>query len=260
MLVAHRLCLKLRMRSHTRCIIKPLKILRVEEGARLLSHNLDNALVNELSQILRSRLLVFAMSTVMRSDTLTITRFSDRLALESYLPVEILTSICYHSIRTSWLLTLQIHGLSNISVRITPWTLIVRVSSWLEWGCSSANLRRLRLLKILHLSDPSRLSVWNFRWVSRWGLTGHIFFVLILLLFKWDIMTLTRREQQLGSFFSIELFNLALDSSQVIVFGEDLKPQLFAALVQLTIVVIPKLKNAYGWLEQEVLVEILCRF
>ena len=70
--------------------------------------------------------------------------------------------------------------------------------------------------------------------------------MLILLLFKWDIMTLTRREQQLGSVFSIELFNLALDSSQVIVFGEDLKPQLFAALVQLIIVFVPKLKNAYG--------------
>ena len=78
-----------------------MKILRVKKGARLLSHHLDNALVNELSQIMRRRLLVFAMSTVMRSDTLTITRFSDRLALESYLPVEILTSICYHSIRTS---------------------------------------------------------------------------------------------------------------------------------------------------------------
>jgi hypothetical protein len=89
------------MRSHTRCSIKPLKILRVKKGARLLSHHLDNALVNELSQILRIRLLLFAMSTVMRSDALTITRFSDRLALVSYLPVEILTSICYHSIRTS---------------------------------------------------------------------------------------------------------------------------------------------------------------
>ena len=70
-------------------------------------------------------------------------------------------------------------------------------------------------------------------------------------------MTLERREQQIGSIFSIEILHLALDDSEVVVFREDLKPQLFTLAL---LIVVLKLKNAYRLDDQEILVEILCRF
>ena len=70
-------------------------------------------------------------------------------------------------------------------------------------------------------------------------------------------MTLERIKQQIGSIFSVEIFHLALDNSQVVVFRENLKPQLFALAL---LIVVLKLKNAYRLDDQEILVEILCRF
>ena len=64
-LVANRLSLV--MRTHTRTMIIPLKILRIIESISLLSHKLLNALINELSQIRRFKLLLFAKSIDMRS-------------------------------------------------------------------------------------------------------------------------------------------------------------------------------------------------
>ncbi len=102
-------------------MIKPWNILRIKEGAWLLSHNLHYALVNQLSQIRRCRLLLlFALSIVMRSDPLAMVRLADRLATEGNFPMEILASICFHSVRTSRLLAFHIHGLRDFSVRMTP--------------------------------------------------------------------------------------------------------------------------------------------
>lgn len=70
-------------------------------------------------------------------------------------------------------------------------------------------------------------------------------------------MTLERREQKIGSIFSIEILHLALDNSKVVVFRVNLKPQLFALAL---LIVVLKLKNAYGLDYQDILVEILCRF
>ena len=70
-------------------------------------------------------------------------------------------------------------------------------------------------------------------------------------------MTLERREQQIGSIFSVEILHLALDNSEVVVFRENLKPQLFALAL---LIVVLNLKNAYGLDDQDILVEILCRF
>ncbi len=69
-------------------------------------------------------------------------------------------------------------------------------------------------------------------------------------------MTLERIKQQIGSIFSVEILHLALDNSEVVVFRENLKPQLFA----LALFVVLKLKNAYRLDDQDILVEILCRF
>ena len=55
-------------------------------------------------------------------------------------------------------------------------------------------------------------------------------------------MTLERIKQQIGSIFSVEIFHLALDNSEVVVFREDLKPQLFTLAL---LIVVLKLKNAY---------------
>jgi hypothetical protein len=71
------------------------------------------------------------------------------------------------------------------------------------------------------------------------------------------IMTLERREQQIGSIFSVEILHLALDDSEVVVFRVNLKPQLFTLAL---LIVVLKLKNAYRLDDQEILVEILCRF
>jgi hypothetical protein len=84
----------------------------------------------------------------------------------------------------------------------------------------------------------------------------HIFFVIIPF-YMMNIMTLERREQKIVSVVSIEILYLTLDSSQVVIFRVDPKPQVFA-LVQIFIFL--KLKNAYRLLDQEILVEILCRF
>jgi hypothetical protein len=97
--------------------IKPWKILRIEESTRLLSHHLDNALVNKLSEIWRVKLL-FAFFIVVMSKTLALKRLPDRFAIERYFPMEVLTSICCCSKRTSRLLALHIHGLHHFSVRI----------------------------------------------------------------------------------------------------------------------------------------------
>jgi hypothetical protein len=86
----------------------------------LLSHKLLNALINELSQIRRFKLLLFAQSIVMRSEMLVMIKLSDRFAIEGNFPMEILTSFCFHSIGTSRLLAFHIHGLRDFSVRITP--------------------------------------------------------------------------------------------------------------------------------------------
>jgi len=86
----------------------------------LLSHNLHDALVDELPQIRRCRLLLlFALSIVMRSDPLAMVRLADRLAAEGNFPMEILTSICFHSVRTSRLLAFHIHRFRDFSVKIT---------------------------------------------------------------------------------------------------------------------------------------------
>jgi hypothetical protein len=71
------------------------------------------------------------------------------------------------------------------------------------------------------------------------------------------IMTLERREQQIGSIFSIEILHLALDNAKVVVFRVNLKLQLFTLAL---LIVVLKLKNAYRLDDQEILVEILCRF
>ena len=70
-------------------------------------------------------------------------------------------------------------------------------------------------------------------------------------------MTLERIKQQIGSIFSVEIFHLALDNSQVVVFRVNLKPQLFVLAL---LIVVLKLKNVYRLDDQEILVEILCRF
>jgi hypothetical protein len=80
--------------------IKPWKILRIEESPRLLSHHLDNALVNELSEIWRVKLL-FAFFIVVRIKSLTLKRLTDRFAIERYFAMEVLTSICCSRKRTS---------------------------------------------------------------------------------------------------------------------------------------------------------------
>lgn len=86
----------------------------------MLSHNLHDALVDELPQIRRCRLLLlFALSIVMRSDPLAMVRLADRLAAEGNFPMEILTSICFHSVRTSRLLAFHIHRFRDFSVKIT---------------------------------------------------------------------------------------------------------------------------------------------
>jgi hypothetical protein len=97
--------------------IKPWKILRIEESPRLFSHHLHNALVDELSEIWRVKLL-FAFFIVVRIKPLTLIRLPDRFAIERYFAMEVLTSICCCSKRTSRLLALHIHGLHHFSVRI----------------------------------------------------------------------------------------------------------------------------------------------
>jgi hypothetical protein len=163
------------------------------------------------------------------SKTLALIRLPNRFAIERYFAMEVLTSICCRSKRTSWLLALHIHGLHHFSVRIN--LKILRAFSWLVRGRSLANLRRHRLLKILHLSDRPRWFVWNFWWVSR----RHHHFLLILLKNR-GIMTLDWLEHKVFSFISVELLDFALYSSQVIVFRENLEPQLFSLLLLLVIV------------------------
>ncbi len=160
----------------------------------------------------------------MRSDPLAMVRLADWLATEGNFPMEILASICFHSIRTSRLLAFHIHRLRDFSVRITLWTSVLRVfSRLLVMSHSLAFLRRDGLLKILHLSGMcSRESVKGFLWVSLWqDLTLPLFFELILLYMR-SIMTLERIKQQIGSIFSVEILHLALDDSQVVVFRVNL--------------------------------------
>jgi hypothetical protein len=80
--------------------IKPRKILRIEEGARLFSHHLQNALVDELSEIWRVKLL-FAFFIALRIKSLTLVRLPNRFAIERYFAMEVLTSICCRRKRTS---------------------------------------------------------------------------------------------------------------------------------------------------------------
>ena len=49
-------------------------------------------------------------------------------------------------------------------------------------------------------------------------------------------MTLDGLEHEVSSFISVELLDFALDSSQVIVFRENLEPQLFSLLLLLVII------------------------
>ena len=49
-------------------------------------------------------------------------------------------------------------------------------------------------------------------------------------------MTVESIEQQIGSIFSIEILNLALNYREVIVLRENLKPQLFALVLLIFIV------------------------
>jgi hypothetical protein len=106
--------------------IKPWKILRIEESPRLFSHHLDNALVDELSEIWRMMLL-FAFFIVVRIKSLTLIRLPDRFAIKRYFAMKVLTSICCCRKRTSGLLALHIHGLHHFSVRIN--LEVLRVSS-----------------------------------------------------------------------------------------------------------------------------------